>query len=384
MRSQVLINQGTVHEPTMVEGLAVPSPKHNALILPHANHVGIFQQMIDGLSEQAALIDASNWTVLAVNDSWERASAINGFTRLGPGNDYFREVGKLAARGHNPARTALTGMAEIRDRKRASFRMVFDGVDAQAGKKFETRFAMITVGGREYVRVTRYDITELTLLRRMRARFGGKVMKVQEEERRRMGRELHDSGLQLLAGLGLSVARLKQARSERVTAEVIADMEALLLEAQKEFRSVSFLAHPPQLERFGLIDALQSLVEGFGKRAGLKASFTVEGDCEITSPDAEHTIFRMVQEGLSNVHRHARASQLTVQLIGRRRMVHVVVADDGRGIPAELQPGVGLLGMKERLRELGGRLTIHRGSPGTVLAASLPLTAILHDPASTT
>jgi signal transduction histidine kinase len=197
-------------------------------------------------------------------------------------------------------------------------------------------------------------------------------MKAQEEERRRMGRELHDTGMQLLAGLSLSLARLKQARSDKVTADVIDDMEGLLFEAQKEFRSISFLAHPPQVEQLGLVEALRGLVEGFGRRAGLKTSFAIEGDVEVASADAEHTIFRMVQEGLSNVHRHARAKKLAVRLIGRERMMHVLVADDGRGIPADLHRGVGLLGMRARLCELGGRLTIRNGSPGTILAASLP------------
>ena len=348
--------------------------------LPDAEHVGIFQQLVDGLSQQAALIDAEDWTILAVNDARQRTSTMNGYANLGPGNDYYREIGQIAAQGYRPAQMALTAIEEIRQRKRTSFRLVFEGIERQAGKKFETRFAMMTVGGREYIRVTRYDITELMLLRKMKTGFGSTLMKAQEEERRRMGRELHDTGMQLLAGLSLSLARLKQARSDQVTADVIDDMEGLLLEAQKEFRSISFLAHPPQVEQLGLVEALRGLVDGFGRRAGLKTSFAIEGDVEVASADAEHTIFRMVQEGLSNVHRHARAKTLAVRLIGRERMMHVLVADDGRGIPADLHRGVGLLGMRARLRELGGRLTIRNGSPGTILAASLPNAVLLGPP----
>lgn len=351
-------------------------------VLPQAGQVGIFQHLLDGLTQQAALIDAEDWTILAVNDAWQRTTDLNGFSDFKPGNNYYDELSKIVGEGYGPAQRVIGAVEELRQRKRASFRTVYEGGGRQADKKFEVRFALMTVAGREYIRVTRYDVTELMQLRRMRNGLSGKLMKAQEEERRRMGRELHDSGLQLLAGLSLSLARLKQAKSDKVASEVIADMEGLLLEAQKEFRSISFLAHPPQLERLGLLEALQGLVEGFGKRAGLKTSFTVEGDCEVGSPEVEHTIFRMVQEGLSNVHRHAKASKLTVQLIARRRMMHVVVADNGRGIPIDLNPGVGLQGMRSRMRELGGRLTIHRASPGTVLAASLPRAVLPDEPAA--
>ncbi|HSQ96091.1 MAG TPA: ATP-binding protein [Croceibacterium sp.] len=341
--------------------------------------MGIFQQLLDGLTQQAALIDADDWTILAVNDAWKRTTDLNGFSDFKPGNNYHDELNKIAGEGYRPAQMVIGAVEELRQRKRTSFRTVYEAGGRQAGKKFEVRFALMTVAGREYIRVTRYDVTELMQLRRMRNGFSSKIMKAQEEERRRMGRELHDSSLQLLAGLSLSLARLKQVKSDVVAVEVIADMEGLLLEAQKELRSVSFLAHPPQLERLGLLDALHGLVQGFGKRAGLETSFTIEGDCEVGSPEVEHAIYRMVQEGLSNVLRHAHASELTLKLIARKRTMHVILADNGRGIPADLNPGVGLQGMRSRTRELGGRLTIHRASPGTVLAASLPLAMLLDE-----
>ena len=89
--------------------------------------------------------------------------------------------------------------------------------------------------------------------------------------------------------------------------------------------------------------------------------------------DAEHVIYRVAQEALSNAHRHAAASTLGVRLVARRRALHLVIADDGRGIPDDLRPGVGLQSMRERLQEIGGWLTIRNGRPGTVILASLPL-----------
>jgi len=116
------------------------------------------------------------------------------------------------------------------------------------------------------------------------------------------------------------------------------------------------------------------LVEGFGRRAGLKTEFSIEGVSKLSSTAAEVALYRVIQEALSNVHRHARATELTVKLIGRRQMIHAVVVDNGVGIPDHVLEGVGLAGMHSRLSEVGGRLFVRHASKGsgTMILASLP------------
>lgn len=339
--------------------------------------LGIFQQIIGGLAEQAALID-EDWKILAVNEAWARTVTLNGLSDFKPGADYYEEVAKLARMGNAPAAAVLRALDEIRQGKRTSFRLVYQGGGRQVGQQFEARLATISFGGRSCLMVTRYDITELAQLRSLRDDHKLSLLKTQEEERRRMGRELHDSGLQLLACMSLALVRLKRADSKREREAVTAEMEELLLMARREFRSISYLAHPPQLESLSLADALQMLIEGFAQRSGLEASFEVDGALDALDHSAEHAVYRVVQEAISNVHRHAGARKLAVRVLERKRMLHVLVTDDGSGIPADVRAGVGLEGMRSRLKELGGRLTIVRGRPGTTVLASLPLTGPAH------
>jgi len=351
----------------------VPGPAVAPAMSPADEPVGIFQQLLDGLSEQAGLVDAESGTILAINDAWEASTRVNGLGAFVPGFNYLAGLAEMAAAGHPRAQTILDAVNEVRRGERGSFRLVYEGVGPELGQSFEIRIALVNAGGHRYLRVTRYDLTELSDLRHLRDEFNVSLLEAQEGERRRMGRELHDSGMQLLASLGLSLARLRHLRPDVEATGITEDMEKVLLEVQREFRSISFLAHPPQVERLGLVQALQDLVEGFGARAGLDASFALEGEVGELAPSAARTVFRVVQEAVSNVHRHARARRLTVRLVGRRRALHVLVADDGRGIPEDLRHGVGLIGMRARMQELGGRLAIRGGSPGTVILASLPV-----------
>ena len=181
-------------------------------------YVGIFQQLVDGLPEQAALVDAETGVILAVNGAWQQAATLNGFADFRPGENYYRELSKVSASGYGPGQAAHDAVHEIRRGKRRSARMVYDGTGFQEGKKFEARLASMEVGGRKYIRVTRYDITELAQLRSMRNEFSGALMRVQEDERRRMGRELHDSGMQVLAALGISLAQLQLLQQPQVLA----------------------------------------------------------------------------------------------------------------------------------------------------------------------
>ncbi len=203
------------------------------------------------------------------------------------------------------------------------------------------------------------------------------LLKAQDEEQRRIGRELHDSVGQYLAVLKMGLDSLKSAagrgeysRNERQLAECI----NLVEESIREVRTVSYLLHPPLLDECGLNSAIPSYLEGFSKRSGVQITLDIPPAFGRLSADVERAIFRVLQESLTNVHRHSGSPSARVALAINADGVTLEIADYGRGIPADKlgKPGVGLQGMRERMREFGGRLELDSSPRGTTIRASVP------------
>lgn len=349
----------------------IPRTQKRAAQKGKPQFIDVFQQLINGLPEQIALLD-EHWNILAVNEAWTRTAALYNYSTLRPGTNYLEFCRDRADEGHNAARPAVEGIMRIEAGDFDSFRYVYDGNDRWEGHTFQLCINRLEIAGRILATVTRYDVTELVHLRRQREGFGHSLMEGQAEERRRIAREIHDSTLQLLTGLGLAVGQLKRTQGSGETLNIVADMEQLLTETYREIRSISYLAHPPLLEEMGLTAALQALVEGFGRRTGLAVALHIEQGDGANWQSAEVVLYRFVQEALSNVHHHAHATKVEVGLFARRSIFHAVVSDDGLGMPLHVSRGVGLAGMRERLAELGGRLTVRPGRPGARLIASVP------------
>ncbi|MFL6853871.1 MAG: sensor histidine kinase [Sphingomicrobium sp.] len=351
-----------------LSGAPTSRTKHRPASEP--TFIDVFQQLIDGLPEQIALLDES-WNILAVNEAWTKTAALYGYAALQPGTNYVEFCKARVTEGHEAARPAVEGIRQIDSGACSSFRYLYDGNDRWEGHTFQLCINRLEIAGRTLATVTRYDVTEVVQLRRARESYGHSFMEGQAEERRRMAREIHDSTLQLLTGLGLVLGQLKRARAGSETLDIVAEMEALLLETHRDIRAISFLAHPPLLNDMGLPDALRGFVDGFGRRTGLSVSLNIDDEQGVNWRPAD-VLFRVVQEALSNVHRHAHASNVAIGLFGRRSMYHVVITDDGIGMPTHVWRGVGLTSMRERLSELGGRLTVRAARPGTTVIASVP------------
>jgi signal transduction histidine kinase len=332
----------------------------------------VFQQIINGLPEQIALLD-ENWNILAVNQAWTRTAALYGYFALCPGTNYFEFLREKEAEGHTSAGPVVEGIEAMEAGSQDSFRFLYHGSDKWEGHSFQLCVHRFEVGSRTFATVTRYDVTELMQLRQLREGYSHSLIEGQADERRRMAREIHDSTMQLLAGLGLALGQLKRARKHGEALDIVSEMEQLLGEAQGEIRAISYLAHPPMLRNLGLASALKALVEGYGRRTGLRVSLNLAPDIKVEWQAAEVAMYRIVQEALSNIHRHAQATDVLVALYRRRSMFHALIVDNGVGMPAEITQGVGLSSMRARLGELGGRLTVRRTSPGTMLIASLPI-----------
>jgi two-component system NarL family sensor kinase len=212
-----------------------------------------------------------------------------------------------------------------------------------------------------------------------------RLLKVQDEERRKVARDLHDTTGQTLAALKISVASLQECcKEEPSRLAMVSDIAELADQAIGEIRTMSYLLHPPLLDEVGFACAAEWYVEGFAKRSGISVSVQISDSAGRLSKRMEVVLFRVLQESLTNVHRHSEASAVRVCLQRRPEAVILEIRDFGRGIPAEQldrlrragpEAGVGLAGMRERLRELTGRLEIESDSGGTSVRAVVPLYA---------
>jgi len=202
-----------------------------------------------------------------------------------------------------------------------------------------------------------------------------RMMRVQEEERRNLARELHDGATQNLVALSLNMAQIRGARADApATAAMVDECMRLVEDCTNELRTISYLLHPPLLEELGLGRTLRGYVEGFGRRSGIAVTMTAPADLEGLGFDVELAVFRIVQEALSNIHRHSHSSTAHIQLIRQDAALGLEISDQGRGIPpGKDMAGVGVAAMRERVRLLRGRLDIKTGSTGTTITISLPL-----------
>lgn len=225
---------------------------------------------------------------------------------------------------------------------------------------------------------------ELGALNQSLRDLSARLLQLQDEERRRIARELHDSVGQLLAGLtmNLSTARADIDRLTK-TAITLADSEALVREMSQEVRTISHLLHPPLLDEAGLASAVHWYVEGFAQRSKINVDLDLPRDLARFSPELETAVFRVVQECLTNIHRHSGSSVAKIRLLHLEGQVLIEVEDKGDGIPIDKReemlsggtPGVGIRGMRERIRQLGGTLEISSSGTGTRIVARLPAIA---------
>jgi PAS domain S-box-containing protein len=227
------------------------------------------------------------------------------------------------------------------------------------------------------------DISERKLIEESLRSLTGQLLRLQDEERRRIARELHDSAGQMLAALSMNLT-LAESENGRVPPRVnkaIKDSLALMSDLSQQLRTISHLLHPPLLDEVGLSSAIRSYLDGFTERSKIKVSFEIPEDFGRLPQDLETAIFRIVQECLTNIHRHSGSPVAKIRITRRNSQVRIEVADRGKGIPPEKMKamdqgsklGVGMRGMRERIRQLGGNLEITSGRQGTVIVARLPV-----------
>ena len=210
-----------------------------------------------------------------------------------------------------------------------------------------------------------------------------RLLKAQDDERRRIARELHDSSGQVLSVLSMNLAILARnsgkAGQETKNADLIRESLELVRQISQEIRTTSYLLHPPMLDETGLVGALRWYIDGLVERGGIEIQLNIPEDFERQSREIELVIFRVVQESLTNVHRHSGSKTAVIDLRREGDTIHLSVQDRGRGIAAEKLAairtkgsGVGFRGMSERVRQLKGKMQIQSGDAGTRISVTLP------------
>jgi PAS domain S-box-containing protein len=227
--------------------------------------------------------------------------------------------------------------------------------------------------------------TDITARRRAEdaaRRLSGRILSLQDDERRRIARELHDSLGQYLVSIKMNLDLLSTMIKDDEQSAIISSCVHAAHECLSETRTISHLLHPPLLDEAGFASAARWFIEGFAERSGLQVNLDISPDLARLNRDTETTLFRILQEALTNVHRHSEGTSVQINLQVDAEHVRLGISDNGKGIPEDRlrrlsdddsETGVGLAGMRERVRELGGSLAITAASPGTTITVNIPI-----------
>ena len=214
--------------------------------------------------------------------------------------------------------------------------------------------------------------------------LSGRLMSAQDEERRRIARDLHDSAGQNLSVLAMTLARIEDEakRDPAQLSQTVKEAREIIEGLSQEIRTTSYLLHPPMLDEFGLSSALGMYLEGLEKRSGLSIELNIPSDFGRLAADVELAIFRLVQECLTNIHRHSGSKTAVIRIRRESDKIYAEVQDQGKGMSperfAEVQSqgagvGVGIRGMRERVRQAHGELTVDSNALGTRITAIFPV-----------
>ena len=335
------------------------------------------QSLLDALTENAAVL-AEDGTILLTNKGWRRAARQGGYTTLTIGGNFIEVSKEHASGGNRESIRILERLADISAGRRDRNELIVRGNGPDGDHRYKMQISRVSFGDSSYTLVCARDVTEHYEFMRMRRSLGSKLLLAQSRERRLIARELHDSAGQELTALQLALRRLKRISPGEESGRALADCDEALKRVNRDIRTLTFMNHPPALEDRGLAQAIEYLGTGFGARTGLNVDVDVRLDPALNVGEAKAIVlYRLAQEALSNIYRHADARNVTLRLIHAGRRLQLIVQDDGNGIgggdgKSPVTPGVGIPGMEERLRDIGGRLTIKRLEPGTALCASVP------------
>ena len=341
----------------------------------------LLQLTMDALPAQIAILD-ENGVVIAVNAAWRRVAGETNIRQAdhGVGADYA-VICDAAIPDATEAERAVKAIGAVLRGQRQGFRLDYSRPGPQGLRWFQMRTIRFGDAGARRLVIEQGDITDIKRAETGLRDLAERLLRLQDEERRRMARELHDTTAQNLVAALLDIDRLtSRLVLDDASGEFIDDMRKLIELSLQEIRTLSYLLHPPLLDELGLPSALRWLVRGFENRSGITIGLTLQDDMERLPRPVESALFRVLQEALTNIHRHSESATAEIRLTRSAQEVVLEVADQGRGILMEhgsnadiASLGLGISGMRVRLHQLGGELTIHSGGQGATVRAVVSL-----------
>jgi signal transduction histidine kinase/integral membrane sensor domain MASE1 len=350
----------------------------------------LLQSSLDALTAQIAILDGTG-KIIAANAAWQKtASVIAQFgEQYTVGSNYLAEC----ERGRPHQQEIAVGLRRLIRGEIDEFRYEFAS-DVADGVWVQLRGTRFGAGAAQRLVVACEDITEVKTAEASLRQLTGKLLRSEDETRRRIARELHDSTAQNLLGAALGIGQTLRLipRMKKPAKAALEESRSLIEQSQREIRTVSYLLHPPMLDEMGLPAALRWFCDGFAKRTDIPVELETRPDVGRMRGEVELALFRVAQEALTNVHRHAGASKVRICLwvaessAGSPAIV-MEIKDNGRGILADTghrpgfvkrpvdgqSDGIGLAGMRERLHQFGGSWHITSGAQGTTVYVSVPV-----------
>ena len=282
------------------------------------------------------------------------------------------------------AAATAKALRDILTGRRSEFRMEYPCTGPDGPRWFQLRITRPEPQEAQRIVIAHEDITEVKRAQEELAHLTARLMQLQDEERRSIARELHDTTAQNLLAVTLNVTRLRERlrTASPPIDQILTETLDLAEQSLQEVRTLSYLLHPPLLDVVGLGSALRWLGQGFSERSGIRVDTVVGEGVEALSRDAATALFRVAQECLANVHRHSGSNWARIAIRRIDDVVRLDVSDGGCGFQARpanepAKPvggvGVGVSGMRVRLEQLRGSLEIDAGPEGTRVTATVPL-----------
>src|SRR5215471_4924409 len=349
------------------------------------------QSTIDALSAHVAILDEKG-VIIAANEGWRRFDKGDLFICPGQriGANYLESCDQADDQSHADGIAVAEGIRAIIEGRRPDFRTVYRCSSSHGDRWFQMRATRFYDQGMRLVMVHE-DITEIKHAEAELREITEHLLQLQDEERRRIARDLHDVTAQNIFAMTMNLARLRKIVPELGDRadEILAETVSLAEESLQEIRTVSYVLHPPTVHGGGLVSALRSYIEGFVKRTGIEVTLNAESDSTELPAEVQTALFRIVQESLANIIRHSESRTAKITLARSASELLLQVEDEGVGISSDILDetsgqikslGVGIPGMRTRLRQLGGRLRIESGERGTTVTASVPIREGKYDP----
>jgi PAS domain S-box-containing protein len=340
----------------------------------------LLQSSLDALSTQIAIVDEAG-TIVAANKAWQGQQGPHALCGAGVGSNYLVFCGGAAQRD-SEAKGLSKELRSVLSGEKKTARLAYSAETGGQRRWFQLSAARFDWDGDTRLIVANEDLTDVRQAKEALSELSGRLSALREEERQRIAQELHDSTAQHLVAATLNLMTLKaKSVSYPGVHKLLESVESSLEEATRELRVFTYLLHPLALESDGLENTLRAYLDGFARRTHLEVELSVAGNVEKLPFVLQCGILRIIQEALANVHRHASAKHVSITLKATPGALRFVIADDGRGMRSQAgqaeagsaRSGMGIPGMRSRLRDFGGGLEIRSSSHGTTLTAFVPL-----------